>query len=130
MKKSLASLLLALAAGLAPAAHAQSEASAVVSMLPVASAVVGMASLASANGDRSASATTVGSLLLMPAAFIVESVKVSATKTVYVLKRASDGASLAVEVVGGPASKASVGVGTAVTSSVSATGTLLSAAGE
>ena len=100
MNQPLASLLLAIAAALAVPAHAQSEVSTAVSMLPVASAVVGVASLASANGDRSASATTAGSMLLMPAALIIEAVKVSGTKTVYVLKRASDGASVAVEVLG------------------------------
>ncbi|MDB5849270.1 MAG: hypothetical protein JWP29_3022 [Rhodoferax sp.] len=133
MQKTISSLLLGLLVSVGMStgsAHAQSEASAVVSMLPVASVVVGSALLASSNGDRSASATNVGSMLLLPAVLVVEAVKSSATKTVYVLKRASDGASVAIEVVGTGVSKAAVGVGTAVTCSVTSTGTVLSTAGD
>ena len=54
----------------------------------------------------------------------------TASGTVYVLERLSDGARASVEVSGRAASAVSVGVGTAVAVSVIGTGVLLSAAGE
>ncbi|MGO8411521.1 hypothetical protein ACC775_38320, partial [Rhizobium ruizarguesonis] len=83
------------ALAMAPA-HAQSEASVALSMLPVAS-VVGTASVAS---------TAAGAVVALPAALsvggavlTVKAVQASATGTVYLLERASDGAQASVEVV-------------------------------
>ena len=112
--------------GAAPA-QAQSEASAAISMMPVAS-VVGSAAVAS---------TTVGASVAVPVALsvggavlTVKAVESTARGTVYVLERASDGARASVEVVGRSASAVSVGVGTVVTCSVIGAGVVLSAAGE
>ncbi|RYF22541.1 MAG: hypothetical protein EOO33_15310 [Comamonadaceae bacterium] len=109
------------------AAHAQSEASAALSMLPVAS-VVGAASVGSAAVGAVAAvpvALSVGGAVLT-----VTAVQASATGTVYLLERASDGARVSVEVSGKAVSATAHGVGTVVTCSVIGTGVILSAAGE
>ena len=127
LNKTLARCLLAaglLCAALAALpARAQSEASAALSLLPVAS-VVGTASVAS---------TAAGAVVAVPAALSVggavlslKAVEASAVGTVYLLERASDGARVSVEVAG----KAAYAVGTVVTCSVIGTGVVLSAAGE
>ena len=100
MKKhiSMALLAVACAALLASApARAQSEASAAVSLIPLAS-VVGAASVGSA---------AAGAVLALPAALsvggavlTVKVVESTARGTVYVLERASDGAVASVELVG------------------------------
>ncbi|WP_418514883.1 hypothetical protein [Delftia sp. PS-11] len=112
----------ALWAAAAPA-RAQSEVSAALSMLPVAS-VVGTASVASA---------AAGSVVVVPAALLVsgavltvKAVEASATGTVYLLERASDGAQVSVEVAG----RATYAVGTAVACSAIGAGTIISAAGK
>ena len=104
-------------------ARAQSEASAALSMLPVAS-VVGTASVASA---------AAGAVVAVPAALsvggavlTVKAVEASATGTVYQLERVSDGAQASVRLAG----RAAHGVGTVVACSVIGTGVVLSAAGE
>ncbi|WCM92820.1 hypothetical protein M5C99_21155 [Acidovorax sp. NCPPB 2350] len=114
------------AAAVVPA-HAQSEASAALSMLPVAS-VVGTASVAS---------TAAGAVVALPVALsaagavlTIRAVEASARGTVYVLERASDGARASVEVAGAAASGVAWGVGAVVTCSVIGTGVILSAAGE
>ncbi|MDR7093368.1 hypothetical protein [Hydrogenophaga laconesensis] len=118
-----ASLCLALAVGSTPA-RAQSEASAALSLLPVAS-VVGTASAgAAALSVVPVALSTAGAVL------IVKAVESTARGTVYVLERASDGARASVEVAGRAASGVVIGVGTVVTVSVIGTGVLLSAAGE
>jgi hypothetical protein len=61
---------------------------------------------------------------------VVQAVAVTASATVYVLARASDGAMVSVEVLGAGASGASLAAGTLVTVSVVGAGTVLSAAGE
>ena len=103
-------------------AQAQSEASAALSLLPVAS-VVGSAS--------------VGAVLALPialsvagAVLTVKTVEASATGTVYLLERASDGAQVSVEVVGRGVAASAHGVGTVVACSVIGTGVVLSVAGE
>lgn len=121
-----------LAAGLAAAlvtgpVQAQSEASVVLSALPLAS-VVGVAGSAAA-GAAAVSALPVA-LTVSGAVLVVKSVEVSARGTVYVLERASDGALASVELSGRAASVVAVGVGTAVAVSVIGTGVVLSAAGE
>ncbi|MCB4362354.1 hypothetical protein KIH07_01325 [Hydrogenophaga taeniospiralis] len=117
-------LALALAAG---PARAQSEASLVLSALPVAS-VVGVAGSAAA-GAVAVSALPVA-LTVSGAVLVVKTVEVSARGTVIVLERASDGARASVELTGRAASGVAASVGTAVAVSVIGTGVLLSAAGE
>ena len=119
-----AGLALALAAG---PARAQSEASLVLSALPLAS-VVGVAGSAVA-GAVAVSALPVA-LTVSGAVLVVKTVEVSARGTVIVLERASDGARASVELTGRAASGVAASVGTAVAVSVIGTGVLLSAAGE
>ena len=64
------------------------------------------------------------------AVLVVKAVEVSARGTVYVLERASDGASASVEIIGKGVAGASVVAGTLVTVSVIGSGVVLSAAGE
>ena len=78
-------------------ARAQREASAALSMLPVAS-VVGTASVASAAAG--AVVTVPAALSVGGAVLTVRAVEASAVGTVYLLERASDGAQVSVEVVG------------------------------
>ena len=78
--------------------HAQSEASLMLSALPVASVVVG--------GSVGAAAVSVVPLALSVAGatLVVKAVEVTARGTVYLLERVSDGAQASVEVVGRAAS--------------------------
>ena len=108
-------------------ARAQSEASAALSMLPVAS-VVGVAGSV-AGGAVALSAVPVA-LTVSGAVLVVKAVEVSATGAVYVLERASDGARASVAVAGRGAKAISAGVGTAVAVSVITAGVVLSVAGE
>ena len=112
-----AAVAMALALAASPA-RAQSEASVLLSALPV-------ASVGAAAGSVVPVAFSVAGAVL-----VVRAVEVTASGTVYVLERVSDGARASVEVSGRAASAVSVGVGTAVVVSVIATGVLLSAAGE
>ena len=118
---------LALAMIAAPV-HAQSEASLMLSALPVASVVVG--------GSVGAAAVSVVPLALSVAGatLVVKAVEVTARGTVYLLERASDGAQASVEVVGRAASAlvagALIGVGAVVVVSVIGTGVLISTAAE
>lgn len=116
-----------LAFSLAAPARAQSEASLVISALPVASVV----------GAVSAAGTAAGALSAAPvflsagaSVFTVKAVEVAARGTVYLLERASDGVQVSVEVSGQAASASAVVVGTSVTASVIGAGVVLSAAGE
>lgn len=125
MKKHIISLCMFLA--VAATAHAQSEASAALSLMPVASVV----------GSATAGAAVAGSVVAVPVALsvggavlTVSAVTASARGTVYVLERASDGAKVSVEVVGRGAAAVASGVGTAVVCSVIGTGVVLSSAGE
>ncbi len=108
-------------------ARAQSQASAALSLLPVASVV----------GAASAGSTAAGAVLALPAALsvggallTVVAVQASAEGMVYLLERASDGARASVQVLGRGAEASGQGVGTAVLCSVTGTGVLLSVAGE
>ena len=108
-------------------AQAQSEASAALSLLPLASVV----------GTASAGVAASGAAVVLPAALsvagavlTVQAVQVSAVGTVYLLERASDGAQASVEVLGRGIGASAHGVGTVVACSVIGTGVLLSVAGE
>ena len=125
MKNKFAALVLA--AALCGPALAQSEASVVLSMLPVAS-VVGAVSVAGAAAGAVSAAPVI--LSAAGAVFAVKAVEATARGTVYVLERASDGAQVSVEVLGRSAGAASYGVGTMVAVSVIGAGIVLSAAGE
>lgn len=106
---------------------AQSQASAALSLLPLAS-VVGVASVgAGASGVVAAlpiALTTAGAVLT------VKAVQASAQGAVYVLERASDGAQASIVLTGHALGASAHAVGTAVECSVTATGTVLSVAGE
>lgn len=135
MKTKFTSILIAACAVLAGATtpfdaqahtHSHGDASALsaISAMPMAS-VVGAASVG-------ASAVVAVPLVLSTAGavLVVQAVAVTASATVYVLARASDGAMVSVEVLGAGASGASLAAGTLVTVSVIGAGTVLSAAGE
>ena len=121
-----ATAVLLAAVGPAPA-QAQSEVSVGVSMLPLAS-VVGSASLAGAAAG--AVVAVPAALLVSGAVLTVKAVQVSARGTVYVLERASDGATASVQLAGAAASGVGLSVGATVVTTVIASGVVLSAAGE
>lgn len=117
-------LSLALLAG---PARAQSEASVALSMMPVASVV--MSGVAASGAAAAVSAVPVA-LAVSGAVLVVKAVEASATGTVYLLERASDGARVSVNVSGGAVSAAAIGVGSVVTVSAIASGVILSTAAE
>lgn len=129
-QKTWARLALALSLSgtlLATPALAQSEASAALSMLPLASVV----------GAASAGTAVSGAALALPvalsvggAALTIKAVEASATGTVYLLERASDGVQASVEVAGSAVAASAYGVGTMVACSVISSGVILSVAGE
>lgn len=108
-------------------ARAQSEASLVLSALPVASVVGAGAAVA---GSAAAVSAVPAALAVSGAVLVVKAVEVSARGTVIVLERASDGARVSLELSGRAASGVVAGVGTAVAVSVIGAGVVLSAAGE
>lgn len=125
--KNLNAIILAFGAALATASApslAQSEASVALSIFPVAS-VVATASV----GAAAASAVPVA-FSVVGAVLAVKAVEVTANSTIYVLERASDGATASVEIVGRTVSAVGVGVGTVVVVGVIGAGILLSVAGE
>lgn len=107
--------------------RAQSEASAALSLLPVASVV---ASGVAASGAAVALSAVPVALSVGGAVLTVKAVEASASGTVYLLERASDGARVSVEVSGRAASAVAIGVGSMVTVSVIAAGVVLSTAAE
>ena len=107
------------------AAQARSEASLVLSTLPVASVV--------AAATSGASETVVAIPLFLSAAgayVVVVAVEPSADGVSYVLKNMADGASAVVKVSGQAAGALSVGVGTVVQTSAIGAGVILSTAGK
>ena len=111
--------------------RAQSEASLVLSALPVASVVgTGSAVAGSAAAGAVAVSGVPAALAVSGAVLVVKAVEVSARGTVIVLERASDGARASVELSGRAASGASVLVGQSAVVTVIGAGVLLSAAGE
>ena len=132
MKKSVAALLVAACTAFAGAAlplhaQAQSEASAALSLLPVAS-VVGAASAVGASATAVVAlpaALSVGGSMLT-----VVAVEASAEGTVYLLARASDGARASVRLAGAATQGSALAVGNVVTVGVIGSGVVLSAAGE
>lgn len=133
-KKSIATLSIALSAvfmsatgGFVSKSYAQSEASVVLSMLPVASVVV------TGVGASTAAGASVAAPVILSAAgavFVVKAVEVTVRGTLYVIERASDGARVSVEIVGSTAKASAIGVGTAVSVTVIGSGMVLSALGE
>jgi hypothetical protein len=117
---------LALTLALASPARAQSEASLMLSALPVAS-VVGTASAVA--GSVAVSAVPVA-FSVVGASLVVKAVEVTASGTLYLLERTSDGAQASVRIAGHVASGVMIGLGTVVAVSAIGTGVLLSTAGE
>jgi hypothetical protein len=109
----------ALSLATAPQAYAQSEASLVLSALPIASVVVAGAVVA-----VPVILSTAGAVL------VVKAVESTARGTVYVLERASDGARASIELTGKAVQGTSIVAGTALTVSVIGAGVVLSALGE
>ena len=108
-------------------ANAQSQASAALSLLPVAS-VVGAASVA---GDAASAVVAVPAALSVAGSVLtVVAVEASVDGTVYLLERTSDGVRASVNVAGRALNGASTVVGTSVAVSVIGAGIVLSAAGE
>ena len=96
-------------------ARAQSEASLVLSALPVASVVgAGAAVAGSAVAGAAAVSAVPAALAVSGAVLVVKAVEVSARGTVIVLERASDGARVSLELSGRAASGVVAGVGAAV----------------
>ncbi len=132
MRRSIATLLIASSAALAGVAipfqaNAQSEASAALSLLPVAS-VIGAASVA---GTAASAVVAVPAALSVGGSVLtVVAVEASIDGTVYLLERASDGARASVKVTGRALNGAATVVGTSVVVGVIGTGVVLSAAGE
>jgi hypothetical protein len=112
-------------------ARAQSEASLVLSALPVAS-VVGTASAVTGSAAVAGAAVSAVPVAfsVMGASLVIKAVEVTASGTLYVLERVSDGAQASVRISGHMASGVVTGVGTVVGVSAIATGVLLSTAGE
>jgi hypothetical protein len=129
-KKSIAKLLMATAIStgtLLPAtSFAQSETSAAVSMLPIASVVVAGAGVSMTAG---AIASIPIALAVSGSYLIVKTVESTARGTIYVLERSSDGATAAIEMSGHAAHGASLVVGSAVTVSAIGAGVILISAG-
>ena len=108
-------------------AHAQSDASAAASML----SVLPVASIVAETGASAKDASALpAAFSLAGATLSIVAVEASATGTVYVLERVSDGVRASIRVVGKVAGQASLAVGTAVTVSTFAAGVVLSAAGQ
>lgn len=124
---ALANTALVLGLATAPAAHAQSDASLLVSALPIASVVVGTA--VSVGASTAVVALPVA-LSVDGAKLIVKGVKASAKGTVLLLESASDGAAASIELSAGALGASAASMGTAIFVSVIGTGVLLSAAGE
>nr|WP_226858746.1 hypothetical protein [Diaphorobacter aerolatus] len=119
-------LVACLLSGLSAQADAQSDASVALSMLPIASVVVG----AGASGAAAGAAVAIPAALSVGGAvLVVKAVEASAIGTVYLLERASDGAQASVEVVGKGSRAVVHGVGTAVECSLITGGVVLSVAG-
>ena len=109
-------------------AHAQSEASLALSLLPIASVAV-----VAGGSATSASEGVVAVPLLLSAggvSLVVEGVEASAKGVKYVLKKAGDGASVVIEVSGNVAGGASLAVGSIVQTSAISAGTILTSAGK
>jgi hypothetical protein len=108
-------------------AHGGSEASALSVALPVAVVV----------STGAAASTAVVGVVALPAAvsiagatLVVKSVEVSATGVICVLERASDGARVSLEIAGRTAATLGVSVGTTVSVTMTASGAIITAAGE
>ncbi|RZJ11229.1 MAG: hypothetical protein EOP39_06720 [Rubrivivax sp.] len=123
MKPLFAALTLSLALCSAQA-NGPSEASAVLSLAPVALSVGAVSATGVALSALPAGILSAGVTL------VVVSVEVVGSATVWVLERASDGARISIKAAGQLAKGVVVSTGAAVTVSVIGAGTILSVAGE
>ena len=111
-------------------AHAQSDASLALPLMPVASVIIGTGASAGASvGAAGAVLSVPAALSVGGAVLVVKTVEASATGTVYVLERASDGAQVSINVAGKGARAVVQGVGTVVECSLVTGGAVLSVAG-
>jgi hypothetical protein len=128
LKSTLCVALLALFVG--KAVHAQTGASEASAL----SVVVPIAVVASAGAGASAAAVGVVALpvalSVAGATLVVKSVEVSAIGVICVLERASDGARVSLEIAGRSAATLGVSVGTTVSITMTASGAIITAAGE
>lgn len=109
-----------------PAVQAQSQASAALSVVPLASAMVVGASLGGSEG-----AVALPFYLSEGVSeLVVQGVSATAEGVSYATQQVSDGASVVLEISGNAVGALSVGVGTVIQASATGTGMLISAAGE
>lgn len=108
-------------------AWAQSEASLIVSALPVASVV---ASTGVAAGSAATVSAVPVALTVSGAVLVVKSIQASARGTIWVLERASDGAQVSIELSGKTGQTLSATTGALLTVGIVGTGVVLSMAGE
>ena len=132
MKKALIHCLVAAltsfsALAVPTAASAQSNASFVLSLLPVASVV---SSAAAVGLTANAISAVPVALSTAGAQLVVKSAQASANGTVYVLERVGDGARVSVQVAQGAAGATAKAAGTMLSVTVVASGVLLLSAGE
>ena len=124
---AMASAALVLGLAGAPVARAQSDASLLLSALPIASVVV----VGSASVGASASLVALPVVLSVDGTkLVVKGVQASAKGTVLLLEGASTAGAASVEFAAGTLSAAAASVGTTILVSVVGAGVLLSAAGE
>ncbi|MGL4233924.1 MAG: hypothetical protein ACRCWJ_21390 [Casimicrobium sp.] len=122
-----ASLAVSMALSPVHAHTGASEASAMSVAVPIASvASVGVGTSIAAAGVVAVPAA----LSVAGATLVVKTVEVSATGVVCVLERASDGARVSLDIAGRSMATVGVSVGTAVSVTVLASGTLIVSAGE
>jgi hypothetical protein len=126
MRMTLAATVIAIGvlAGLPAQAHNDPSDISTLSVLPIASVVVGASAVVGGVVAVPVILSTAGAVL------VVKAVEVTARGMVYTLERASDGARASVEIVGAGVGAASLAAGTVVTVSVVGAGVVLSAAGE
>lgn len=117
-------LALGIALGLPASAHHHPSEASELSMLPVASVIVGAGAAASAVVAVPVALSVAGAEL------VVRTVEASAHGTICVLERVSDGARVTLELAGRGLDYASLGVGRTVTVIATGAGVMLSAAGE
>lgn len=110
------------------AAHAQSELSLAVSVLPIASMAVVGGSVIAAYDNKPSTAPLASAQVAM--SLTVTAMEQVAEGTVYLMESASDGARFSVKVARDSAAAVSLATGTVVTTSATATGMLLSVAGQ
>jgi hypothetical protein len=132
IKTLIASLLFASIATQHVTAHTgASEASALSVVVPVAIVASAGAGASTAVGASAAGVVALPvALSVTGATLVVKSVEASATGVICVLERASDGARVSLEIAGRSAQTLGISVGTTVSVTLTASGAIITAAGE